>query len=92
MFSGLTETGRRVAVYARIGWRNLWRNRRRTAVILTAIVLGVWSMLLLGALMRGLARRWCKTASGPSPVTCRSMPRATGATRWRPTPSPTRTR
>ena len=56
MFSGLTETGRRVAVYARIGWRNLWRNRRRTAVILTAIVLGVWSMLLLGALMRGLAQ------------------------------------
>jgi len=56
MFSGLTETGRRAAVYARIGWRNLWRNRRRTAVILTAIVLGVWSMLLLGALMRGLAQ------------------------------------
>ncbi len=51
----LAETGRRAAVYSKIAWRNLWRNRRRTAVILTAIVLGVWSMLLLGALMRGMA-------------------------------------
>ena len=56
MFERFEETRRRVAVYVRIGWRNLWRNRRRTAVILTAIVLGVWSMLLLGALMRGLAQ------------------------------------
>ena len=52
----MSETLRRAAVYARIAWRNLWRNRRRTAVILTAIVLGVWSMLLLGALMRGMAQ------------------------------------
>jgi len=56
MFETLTETGGRIAVYLRIAWRNLWRNRRRTAVILTAIVLGVWSMLLLGALMRGMAQ------------------------------------
>ena len=52
----MSETLRRAAVYVRIAWRNLWRNRRRTTVILTAIVLGVWSMLLLGALMRGMAQ------------------------------------
>jgi len=37
-----------------MAWRNIWRNRRRTLVILTAIVIGVWSMVLLGALMRGM--------------------------------------
>jgi ABC-type lipoprotein release transport system permease subunit len=35
-------------------WRNIWRNPRRTAVILTAVVIGVWSMIFLGALMRGI--------------------------------------
>jgi len=53
--SDMSEALARFGVYLRIAWRNLWRNRRRTAVILTAIVLGVWSMILLGALMRGLA-------------------------------------
>jgi ABC-type lipoprotein release transport system permease subunit len=37
-----------------MAWRNIWRNPRRTAVILIAIVIGVWSMIALGALMRGM--------------------------------------
>ncbi|MFH1060850.1 MAG: ABC transporter permease [Pseudomonadota bacterium] len=37
-----------------MAWRNLWRNARRTLGILAAIVIGVWSMILLGALMRGM--------------------------------------
>jgi len=37
-----------------IAWRNVWRNPRRTVVILTAVVIGVWSMICLGALMRGI--------------------------------------
>lgn len=41
-------------MYALIAWRNIWRNRRRTMVILTAVVIGVWSMILLGSLMRGM--------------------------------------
>ena len=36
-----------------IAWRNIWRNPRRTAIILTAIIIGVWSMIFLGAIMRG---------------------------------------
>ncbi len=40
-----------------MGWRNIWRNKRRTFVILTAVVIGVWSMIFLGALMRGIADR-----------------------------------
>lgn len=37
-----------------IAWRNLWRNPRRTAIILTAIVIGIGSMVVLSALMRGM--------------------------------------
>jgi ABC-type lipoprotein release transport system permease subunit len=37
-----------------IAWRNIWRNPRRTAVILIAVIIGVWSMVFLGALMRGV--------------------------------------
>ena len=37
-----------------ISWRNIWRNPRRTAVILIAVVIGIWSMIFLGALMRGI--------------------------------------
>ncbi len=41
-------------MFLTIAWRNIWRNHRRTFVILTAIVIGVWSMISLGALMRGI--------------------------------------
>jgi len=42
-------------MYLQLGWRNIWRNPRRTGVILTAVIVGVWSMIFLGALMRGVA-------------------------------------
>ena len=42
-------------MYLQLAWRNIWRNTRRTAIILTAVVIGVWSMVMLGALMRGIA-------------------------------------
>lgn len=37
-----------------LGWRNLWRNRRRTLIMLAAIVIGVWAMILFSALMSGM--------------------------------------
>jgi ABC-type lipoprotein release transport system permease subunit len=37
-----------------LAWRNIWRNPRRTAVILIAVVIGVWSMILIAGLMRGI--------------------------------------
>ena len=42
-------------MYLQLAWRNIWRNHRRTTVILAAVVIGVWSMVFLGALMRGIA-------------------------------------
>lgn len=41
-------------MYFQLGWRNIWRNPRRTVVILLAVIIGVWSMIFLGALMRGM--------------------------------------
>ena len=41
-------------MHFQLAWRNIWRNTRRTGVILTAVVIGVWSMIFLGALMRGM--------------------------------------
>ncbi|MDJ0778929.1 MAG: ABC transporter permease [Gammaproteobacteria bacterium] len=37
-----------------LSWRNLWRNRRRTAIMLGAISVGVWAMIFMTALMRGM--------------------------------------
>ena len=37
-----------------LGWRNIWRNPRRTLVIMSAVIIGIWSMIFLGALMRGI--------------------------------------
>ena len=42
-------------MYLQFAWRNVWRNKRRTAIILAAVIIGIWSMILLGSLMRGIA-------------------------------------
>jgi len=38
----------------RLAWRNLWRNHRRTLIMLLAIAIGVWAMIFMTALMRGM--------------------------------------
>jgi ABC-type lipoprotein release transport system permease subunit len=43
-----------IAVLLRLAWRNLWRNHRRTSIMLMAIVLGAWAMIFMTALMRGM--------------------------------------
>ena len=42
------------AILMRLAWRNLWRNHRRTLIMLAAITLGVWAMIFMTALMRGM--------------------------------------
>jgi ABC-type lipoprotein release transport system permease subunit len=37
-----------------LAWRNLWRNHRRTSIMLAAITVGVWAMIFMTALMRGM--------------------------------------
>ena len=45
-----------LAILGRLAWRNLWRNHRRTIVMLAAISLGAWAMIFMTALMRGMVR------------------------------------
>ncbi len=37
-----------------LAWRNLWRNHRRTLIMLGAISVGVWAMIFMTALTRGM--------------------------------------
>jgi ABC-type lipoprotein release transport system permease subunit len=41
-------------VIGTLAWRNLWRNHRRTMIMLAAITVGVWAMIFMTALMRGM--------------------------------------
>ncbi len=40
-------------VASTLAWRYLWRNYRRTIIMLCAIAIGVWAMIFMVALMRG---------------------------------------
>ena len=44
----------------RLAWRNLWRNHRRTLIMLAAIVVGSWAMIFMTALMRGMVDEMVK--------------------------------
>lgn len=37
-----------------LGWRNLWRNKRRTGIMLAAIGVGAWAMIFVTAFSRGM--------------------------------------
>ncbi|MDH4073463.1 MAG: FtsX-like permease family protein [Gammaproteobacteria bacterium] len=41
-------------IIATLAWRNLWRNHRRTLVMLAAISIGAWAMIFMTSLMRGM--------------------------------------
>jgi ABC-type lipoprotein release transport system permease subunit len=43
-----------LATVSVLAWRNLWRNRRRTLIMLLTIAVGVWAMIFMNALMRGM--------------------------------------
>jgi len=43
-----------LTVLVSLAWRNLWRNARRTLIMLLAISISVWAMLFMIALMRGM--------------------------------------
>ena len=47
-------------IVLRLAWRNLWRNHRRTLIMLAAIVVGTWAMIFMTALMRGMVDEMVK--------------------------------
>lgn len=44
----------RTRMYLRLSWRNLWRNYRRTLIMALAITVGVWAIIFMTALLRGM--------------------------------------
>ena len=52
-----------LAVLVKLAWRNLWRNKRRTLIILSAISVGVWAMIFMTALMRGMVDQMIRNAT-----------------------------
>ena len=51
---------RTLNVLALLAWRNLWRNHRRTLVMLGAISFGVWAMIFMTALTQGMVNEMIK--------------------------------
>ncbi|MDH3748399.1 MAG: ABC transporter permease [Gammaproteobacteria bacterium] len=43
-----------------LAWRNLWRNHRRTFIMLAAISVGVWAMIFMTALTQGMVNEMVK--------------------------------
>ena len=43
-----------VPVLSRLAWRYLWRNHRRTIIMLSAVSVGAWAMMFMMALTRGM--------------------------------------
>ena len=41
-------------IFLKIGWRNLWRNKRRSLVVISSIALGIFALILSMGLMNGL--------------------------------------
>jgi ABC-type lipoprotein release transport system permease subunit len=56
-----------VAILFQLAWRNLWRNHRRTFIMLSAIVLGTWAMIFMTALMRGMVTEMIKDGISAMP-------------------------
>jgi ABC-type lipoprotein release transport system permease subunit len=50
-----------------LAWRNLWRNYRRTLIMLLAIGVGVWAMIFMTALLRGMVDDMVKQGIGALP-------------------------
>lgn len=48
-------------MHLQLGWRNIWRNPRRTTVIMIAVVIGVWSMIFMGGFHRGMINQMVET-------------------------------
>jgi len=56
-----------VRAMSTLAWRNLWRNYRRTLIMLLAITVGVWAMIFMTALLRGMVDNMVRTGISSLP-------------------------
>ena len=52
----------KLTLLVQLSWRNLWRHRRRTVILLTTICFAVGSVLVFNALLRGMQVSMAETA------------------------------
>ncbi|MEJ2051616.1 MAG: ABC transporter permease, partial [Calditrichota bacterium] len=45
-----------------LAWKNIWRNKKRSLIIIIAITFGLWGGLLAGAIMMGWGESMVDTA------------------------------
>lgn len=45
-----------------LAWKNIWRNKKRSSIIIVAIAFGLWGGLMSGALMMGMGESIVNTA------------------------------
>ncbi len=45
-----------------IAWRNIWRNKKRSAILICAIAFGLWASLFSGAIMYGMLDQMVNSA------------------------------
>lgn len=50
----MSRVAREARVVAGLAWRNLWRNHRRTLIMIAATTVAVWAMIFMTSLMRGM--------------------------------------
>lgn len=44
----------RLIIYIKLGWRNVWRNRRRSLVVISSTGTGIFAMIISMAIMNGM--------------------------------------
>mgnify|MGYP000526600074 CR=1 FL=1 len=79
-----------VRISAQLAWRNLWRNHRRSAIMLMSIALAVWAMIFMNALMRGMTDQmvrnglavWAPAHRAAARPRAHRRPRHRPAARW----------
>ncbi|HID24233.1 MAG TPA: ABC transporter permease, partial [Planctomycetaceae bacterium] len=45
-----------------LAWKNVWRNKKRSLIIVLSIAFGLWGGLIAGAVMMGLGESMVNTA------------------------------
>ncbi|MEL6924834.1 MAG: ABC transporter permease, partial [Bacteroidota bacterium] len=46
----------------KISWRNIWRSRTRSLVVIAAIIVGVWSVIFLSGFSMGMGKSYVESA------------------------------
>jgi putative ABC transport system permease protein len=51
-----------MSIILKMAWRNIWRNRLRSSVVICSVVVGIWALVFLNAWMRGMINGYVQNA------------------------------